>query len=396
MRPELERGQMGDVWFSGGRGNYVAKVYYRDYAGKRRRKMRKGTTKRQASHALKHAVKTELARTAGAGTCLTGSSSVNNALDLWLADFKQRVKAKTRSPTSFDTYRKIVDKHIRPGIGDLLIHQLDVAVLDGFLQGLAFEKSFSVAKTSRTVLSGVCGMAVRHGVLSSNPIRDVAPLERGWSERRRSLTVDEIKEWLTLLDNSSKAIRWDLPLLARLCLGTGLRIGEVLAIQWQDVDLGSGTLTVEHTIVRVTGEGLIRKRTKTSSSERDLVLPTWCLVLLKRRRKSLGDVAPETPLFPSRRGTWRDPSNTARALREVREGTDFSWVINHTHRRTLATVLDDQGVSARTIADQLGHSRPSMTQDVYMGRSKQSDVAATVLNDVLNEIASQDNEDAEF
>jgi len=52
----------------------------------------------------------------------------------------------------------------------------------------------------------------------------------------------------------------------------------------------------------------------------------------------------------------------------VREGTEFDWVVPHTYRKTVATWMDGQGLSARTIADQLGHSRISMTQDVYMGR----------------------------
>lgn len=54
--------------------------------------------------------------------------------------------------------------------------------------------------------------------------------------------------------------------------------------------------------------------------------------------------------------------------REVRKGTEFAWVKTHTYRKTVATVLDGSSSSARLIADQLGHSRISMTQDVYMGR----------------------------
>lgn len=52
----------------------------------------------------------------------------------------------------------------------------------------------------------------------------------------------------------------------------------------------------------------------------------------------------------------------------MRSGTAFEWVVPHTYRKTVATWMDAEGLSARTIADQLGHSRISMTQDVYMGR----------------------------
>lgn len=57
-----------------------------------------------------------------------------------------------------------------------------------------------------------------------------------------------------------------------------------------------------------------------------------------------------------------------KAFRCVRGGSDFEWVKTHTYRKTVATLLDQSGASARMIADQLGHSRVSMTQDVYLGR----------------------------
>jgi integrase len=63
----------------------------------------------------------------------------------------------------------------------------------------------------------------------------------------------------------------------------------------------------------------------------------------------------------------------------VREGTAFEWVVPHTYRKTVATMLDDGGLSARVVADQLGHARISMTQDVYMGRQAVHPSAAATL-----------------
>jgi Phage integrase family len=67
-------------------------------------------------------------------------------------------------------------------------------------------------------------------------------------------------------------------------------------------------------------------------------------------------------------GGLRDPKNTRRDVRHALDRAGFSWVTSHSFRKTTATLLDQAGVSARVIADQLGHARPSMTQDVYMGR----------------------------
>ena len=65
---------------------------------------------------------------------------------------------------------------------------------------------------------------------------------------------------------------------------------------------------------------------------------------------------------------WAVGGRTLLHRHQVREGSDFDWVKTHTYRKTVATLLDESGASARMIADQMGHSRVSMTQDVYLGR----------------------------
>jgi integrase len=150
-------------------------------------------------------------------------------------------------------------------------------------------------------------------------------------------------------------------------LATRLRLGEALGVTWAGVDLSAGTVAVQRTIVRVKGKGHVAKRVKSRASERGLLLPPWCVeLLLRARRVRLG--AFEGSVFPDSRGGWRDRSNVGKAFRQVRGGSDFEWVKTHTYRKTVATLLDQSGATARMIADQLGHSRVSMTQDVYLGR----------------------------
>ena len=90
-----------------------------------------------------------------------------------------------------------------------------------------------------------------------------------------------------------------------------------------------------------------------------------------------------SPVFPDVNGNLRDPSNTRRALREARGSERFGWVTSHVFRKTAATIMDEAGLSARQIADHLGHSRPSITQDTYMGRGVSSPDAAAALEDIV-------------
>ena len=94
----------------------------------------------------------------------------------------------------------------------------------------------------------------------------------------------------------------------------------------------------------------------------------------------------EQPLFPSVFGDYyRDPANARRELREARGEASLAWITSHSFRKTTATILDEAGLSARAVADHLGHSRLSMTQDVYMGRRVLNGRAADALESAVPE-----------
>jgi integrase len=115
---------------------------------------------------------------------------------------------------------------------------------------------------------------------------------------------------------------------------------------------------------------------------RILALPTWCVEVLRARSQRQADISAahgDDPVFPSPQGELRDPSNTHSDLRESLAWCGLPWVTSHVFRKTTATLLDEAGLSARAIADQLGHAQPSVTQNVYMGRKIASTKAARVL-----------------
>ncbi|MHA6806042.1 site-specific integrase [Salinifilum ghardaiensis] len=227
------------------------------------------------------------------------------------------------------------------------------------------------------------GCAARHGAVEQNPVRETSRLDGSGSKQPRALTQEERVRWLDQLEADEKAVRWDLPDLSRFMLATGVRIGEALAVYWSEVDLSAGVVAVDHNVVRVKGQGLIRKSTKTEHGERTLPLPRWAVAMLERRWEEAATA--DEPVFPDSVGGLRDPSNTRRVLRETRGSEGFAWVTSHVFRKTTATILDEAGLTPRKIADQLGHSRPSMTQDVYMGRRAFERDMAEALEDVFDE-----------
>ncbi|MEU6270037.1 tyrosine-type recombinase/integrase [Saccharopolyspora shandongensis] len=100
------------------------------------------------------------------------------------------------------------------------------------------------------------------------------------------------------------------------------------------------------------------------------------LAICSRSRSTINRTG---PLRWSGLGGIRDQSNTRRVLRETRGSEGLAWVTSHVFRKTSSTILDKAGLTARLIANQLGHSQPSMTQDVYMGREAVSRDTAEAL-----------------
>ncbi len=235
---------------------------------------------------------------------------------------------------------------------------------------------------TRSVLSGMCGLAARHDALTRNPVgREVHyPTVSGNAEvldagpNPSAASADHLRQ---------QGARPRPARLRRVQLATGLRIGEASAIAWDAVNLKAGTVEVRGTVVRLKGQGLVlTSTTKSTAGMRMLAFPTWCIDVLRTRAARLGAVGlahGADPVFPAPKGGLRDPSNTQGDLRESLAWRGLPWVTSHIFRKTTATLLDNAGLSARTIADQLGHAQPSVTQDVYMGRKIASNEAATVL-----------------
>lgn len=99
-----------------------------------------------------------------------------------------------------------------------------------------------------------------------------------------------------------------------------------------------------------------------------------------RKRRRAGRIG-TTAVFPDSHGSWRDPANTRRDIRNARGSDEFAWVTSHVFRKTAATMLDEAGLTVRQIANHLGHSKISMTQDSYLSRTVTDRRAAEVFGE---------------
>lgn len=245
------------------------------------------------------------------------------------------------------------------------------------LQTVADTRGTGSAKMLRSVLSLILQHAVESegGALPINAMRSVSSVtakdglsrqrrasdlprntEHGLSRIERDAVVAHADAKAVAVEDGRKdtAAKWAMVAgLVGFLAGTGVRIGEALSLQWEDVHLDVGW-------VQING-------TKTLTSTRPLPLAPW----LTERLEQMPGAGGQGYVFhsPSRGGDSRwEQSNAGGAVAEILRDAGFGWATPHVFRRTIATSLHKQGVPLLEVANQLGHKNPSMTLDKYLGR----------------------------
>ncbi|MEU8606434.1 site-specific integrase [Actinoplanes sp. NPDC048791] len=298
---------------------------------------------------------------------VTPDMTVEQLADAWIDEIliENRVKRQSVGHYAGDLHYLIL-----PAIGEMTLREATVGALDRYLKTLARTRP-SGAQRCKGILLQMFSLAVRHGALPANPVRDVGRLPKP-RKIIQAMTFDEIERVRNALHlwRTTKAIG---PRKNRTCtdlfdllLATGCRIGEACALRWQDIDLPGGTLTVAGTMVFLKGTGWERQEfPKTVAGQRTIHLPPFALAMLCRRHTEVPHRR-DDPLFASRSGTFVQPDNMRRSLRcALQRQADLKWVSPHVFRKTVATVLSGQGLVTEAAA-QLGHADESITKKFYV------------------------------
>ena len=375
-RPRTEIGTHGAVKLDRVGDAWRARTRYRGEDGRLRQVERFGPTDKKAEKALKVAV--AALQRHGAGGSMKASMKVKTLGQRFL-----EAKEGRTTPATLAAYRRTVEKNIAPdkgGIGELTIAEVTTERVDAFLKSIERAHGPASAKSCRSVLSGMLALAVRNGALKANPVREVERIRQPNRQGAAALSRAELEFLLAAVRTDARLAELDLVDVIEFMAATGCRVGEAIALEWGDVDLDAGTVRLDATVVRVTGQGLVRQgHGKTAASGRTIVMASPLRELLSDRRgRAIGDL-----VFPTMLGNLRDPQNTERDWRDARKRLGLGDVKLHAFRKTVATMLDGAGLSARDVAEYLGHANPSMTQDRYMSKTAGTTRAAAVLSDVL-------------
>lgn len=309
-----------------------------------RRRVRKyvsGRSKAEASRRLREAIAKSHDEKAAAT-----SPTVAWWATRWLDTLTHRVR-----PATFRSYRRIVRTHIIPALGSWPLADLRPGDVERWTDGL-LDRGLrpSTVALGRRVLAVCLADAERDGRVARNVARLArAPKVEG-TTRRRALTQTEARALLLVAQDDP-----DAGLLVTLALGTGARVGELLALEWADVDVDAGTIAISRTLSR---HGL--GPTKSHRGQRVVKLPAFALDALRAQPRRDG------PIFTTPDGRPLIPERASERWRALRKRAGFDGLRFHDLRGTYATLALARGAQPKALADVLGHD-PAVLLRTYAG-----------------------------
>lgn len=291
-------------------------------------------------------------------------------MDFWYQTYcKNTLKKSTQT-----TYEERIYKQIIPKIGHVPLNQLNAGTL---------EKYYAQLKANgRLVKRDIYGTGLANSVIRSIHAHCRAALEKAVEEKfiRQNpaigckLPPKKTPEVKILTPEAMQKLLYQAQQegfyeMFMLDLATGLRRGEIVGLQWKDIDFETGTLSVTKQ-VRYVKKELVIEPPKTKASERTIILSPPVLKMLAEYRKTVNSIW----LFPSpvkEEDAPRDPSACRKALARILKRAGCEHVPFHAMRHTFASNAFHYGMDVKTLASTIGHESVETTLNVYAHSSEQ-------------------------
>lgn len=282
------------------------------------------------------------------------------------------------SPKTYERYKSMLKARILPYLGNMYLDKIQPMQLMYLYQELGectyTRKNETHKLSSKTILEhhrllhSMLQQAVYWQMIPYNPASRVRPPKA----RKPNISFyDDVQTIALIKALEGEELKFRVIIL--LTIFTGLRRGEVLGLEWQDIDFKNSSVTVRQASQYVSSIGIYTKDPKTETSNRIISIPESITKLLKeyqrkqlKNRLLLGDKWIETNrLFVQSNGAPMHPDTITKWFRQFLVDKNLPHITFHGLRHTHATLLISQGLDVRTVSNRLGHAQTSTTLNIY-------------------------------
>lgn len=299
----------------------------------------------------------------------------NSTLKVYLQNWLDGYCKERLAPNTIRGYRVNIEKHIGPYIGQIRLDALKPSDIQGLYSKLLGQGlSGTTVRYVHNNLHRALAVAVRQQILSRNPADCVEPpvIDR---YEAATLNDTQVRQLLAACHGT------EIYVAVLLAVTLGLRRGEVLGLQWQDIDWQYSTLCVCRSASFRNG-GMVIGSTKTRSSRRTLLLPAGVVCELRELGR---DCLPTWPICRRSDGSILTTNALYHQFAAVLEQSGLPHIRFHDLRHTYATLMLRNGVPAKIASSILGHSSIGITLNTYSHViTEMQQGAAGVIDGILN------------
>lgn len=283
------------------------------------------------------------------------STLIGQWVPYWLETFKK----PQVSPSTYSIYKIRAQKHIIEPFGHLPLKNLTAFHIQEYYNQLSKNGiAPGYLKLLYANLNTMCSQAVKMELLSKNPIENVVLPKLSKSAKKvKVLTVKQQQQLVEYCKKNPKHY------IFIFLLGTGLRIGEALALNWDDINFENQKLYVKNTLIRIGNQYKIKEGTKTEHGERFIPLTEKINnLLLEMKSKTQSNL-----LFPSKKNVnnYESIRKVEYQLNQVCNDLNLPSISPHALRHTFATRLIETGINVKIVSQLLGHADIKITLNIY-------------------------------
>lgn len=304
--------------------------------------------------------------------------------DRFASEWFQRHCEKNLAPKTQRSYQTHLEKRILPAFGHMDLTQIRPLHVMQFIDDLEKGRARFDGKTKTLsgqsilycfrVLSSMLQDAMQWQLIPSNPCQRVKPPK---AERKKASILEEENITLLIQALQNEPIKFRTIIL--LAIDSGLRLGELLGLQWDNIDFEKGMLSVTKSVQCLKGKGVFLKDPKTASSVRSLAISASVLTQLKQyrcwqsqKKLQLGDQwHDENWLFTKWNGELMYPTTPSQWFSRFLKRHNLGTMPFHSLRHLSATLLISLGVPLKNVSSRLGHT-DIRTTDMYYSHALES------------------------